>query len=221
LILEGIRMVRAGGIPVTTRTTVQRANYREIPQIIEAAKSVDVTAISFLTVDVSNPFAFGNRDLSDRFQTDIPLIATMGADAPIEHGPPASALTADDVTELAQILDSVEARFADDFASGRIAESPVKLRRMVSYFGAILHQDQFPQVRCNAPHLTTIIEVDGSLRPCYFLPRMGKVNGTPLRHAINSPDALELRRAYRAGERTECQSCVCPLYKGGRSLLRI
>ena len=114
-----------------------------------------------------------------------------------------------------------KSRFADDFASGRIAESPAKLRRMVSYFGAILSQGEFPRVRCNAPHLSTIIEVDGSLRPCYFLPRMGKVNGTPLRKAINAPDALELRRAYRAGERAECQSCVCPLYKGGRSLLRM
>ena len=216
LILEGIRLVRAGGLPVTTRTTVQHANYREIPQIIEAAKSADVTSISFLTVDVSNPFAFG-----ERFQTDIPLIATMGADAPIEHGPPASALTADDLTELAQVLDEVEARFATDFATNRIAESPAKLRRMVSYFGAILAKDQFPRVRCNAPHLSTIIEVDGSLRPCYFLPRMGKVNGIPLHDAINTAEALELRRAYRAGERAECRSCVCPLYKGGRSLLRM
>ncbi len=221
LILEGIRLVRAGRIPVTTRTTVQRANYREIPQIIEAAKSADVTSISFLTVDVSNPFAFGERFQSADFRGDIPLIATLGTEAPPEHGPPASALTADDVIELAQILDGVEARFADDFASGRIAESPAKLRRMVNYFGAILSQQAFPHVRCNAPHLSTIIEVDGSLRPCYFLPRMGKVNGTPLHEAINVPAALELRRAYRAGERAECQSCVCPLYKGGRSLLRM
>src|SRR5215207_7931230 len=35
LVLEGIRAARAGGIRVTTRTTVQGANYREIPQIIE------------------------------------------------------------------------------------------------------------------------------------------------------------------------------------------
>jgi MoaA/NifB/PqqE/SkfB family radical SAM enzyme len=221
LILEGIRLVRAGGLPVTTRTTVQRANYREIPQIIEAAKSADVTSISFLTVDVSNPFAFGERFPGADFRADIPLIATMGADAPIEHGPPASALMPEDVTELTRILDQVESQFADDFASGRIAESPAKLRRMVSYFGAILEQGEFPRVRCNAPHLSTIIEVDGSLRPCYFLPRMGKVNGTPLRQAVNAPDALELRRAYRAGERAECQSCVCPLYKGTRSLLRM
>jgi radical SAM protein with 4Fe4S-binding SPASM domain len=220
LILDGIRRVRAGGIPVTTRTTVQRANFREIPQIIAAAKSADVSHVSFLTVDVSNPFAFGSRSVSG-FQADPTLIATMGEGAPAEHGPPASALAADDLPELARVLDTVEAHFPDDFASGRIAESPAKLRRMVAYFGAILGQNEYPYVRCNAPHLSAVVEVDGSLRPCYFLPTMGKLKAEPLREAVNTPEALELRRAYRAGERRECVSCVCPLYKGGRSLVKL
>ncbi len=210
LILDGIRLVRAGGIPVTTRTTVQRANFREIPQIIEAAKSADVNHISFLTVDVSNPFAFGSRSS---------LIAAMSI--PVEHQPPASALTKDDLPDFTRILHEIEINFSDDFASHRIAESPAKLRRMLAYFGAILEQDEFPSVRCNAPHLSAIIEVDGSLRPCYFLPTMGKVNGVPLREAINAPEALDLRRAYRQGERVECKSCVCPLHKGVRSLVRM
>jgi MoaA/NifB/PqqE/SkfB family radical SAM enzyme len=231
LLLDGVRAVRAGGVPVITRTTVQRANYGEIPHIIEAAKAADVNRISFLTVDVSNPFAFGPRFAADEA---LPLIASMGSPAPAEHGPPASALTSDDVRQLGRVLDDVETRFADDFASGRIAESPAKLRRMVNYFGAILGEDEFPYVRCNAPHLSAVIEVDGSLRPCYFLPTMGKVggenhhpmgNGVGARHALplhdvlNSPEALALRRAYRAGERAECHRCVCPLYKGPRALL--
>lgn len=214
LILDGIRMVRAGGLPVTTRTTVQRANFREIPQVIEAAKAADVNTISFLTVDVSNPFAFGNR-----FRADVSLIAS--ASAPVEHQPPASALAADDLPELAQVLDAVEARFAADFASGRIAESPEKLRRMVGYFGAVAGEGDYPPVRCNAPHLSAVIEVDGSLRPCYFLPIMGKLNGAPLRAAINTPEALDLRHAYRQGARAECRTCVCPLHKGARALLRM
>jgi MoaA/NifB/PqqE/SkfB family radical SAM enzyme len=219
LVLEGIRAVRAGGLPVTTRTTVQRANYVEIPQIIEVAKAADVNTISFLTVDVSNPFAFGPR-----FEHDaaLPLIATNGAGAPAEHGPPAAALTQSDLDRLRQVLDEVEVRFADDFASGRIAEPPAKLRQMIGYFGALLGNGESVPVRCNAPHLSAVIEVDGTLRPCYFLPGAGRVAGaSPLREAINTPDALELRRQYRSGQRPECQRCVCPLYKGPRALLRM
>lgn len=206
LVMEGIRAVRAGGLPVTTRTTLQRANFRELPQIIEAAKAADVNTISFLTVDVSNPFAFGARF--------IPL-------APVEHTPPLTALTREDADEFSRILDEVERAYADDFASHRIAESPDKLRKMVSYFKALHGDAAYPPVRCNAPHLSAVIEVDGSLRPCYFLPTMAKLSESPLTDAINSETALDLRRAYRQGERTECERCVCPLYKGGRALMRL
>lgn len=221
LVLDGIRAVRAAGLPVTTRTTVQQANYREIPLIIDAAKAADVNHISFLTVDVSNPFAFGPRFTAD---TDLPLVAGMGSPAPPEHGPPASALTSEDLPELRRVLDEVETRFTDDFASGRMAESPEKLRRMVDYFGAILGQADYPPVRCNAPHISTVIEVDGKLRPCYFLPSFGRVNPAnqaSLRDTINNHDAVALRRAYRSGERAECERCVCPLHKGHRALLSL
>jgi MoaA/NifB/PqqE/SkfB family radical SAM enzyme len=227
LIMDGIREVRAGGLPVATRTTVQRANYHEIPQIIEAAKAADVNRISFLTVDVSSVYAFGPR-----FAHDPALaIAGMGPGAPPEHGPMATALSPDDVRELSHVLDEVEARFAGDFASGRISESPAKLRRMVDYFSAIHGQGEFPRVRCNSPHISTVIEVDGRLRPCYFLPAYGKLAAAnspseagveqSLKEAINVKEALALRHAYRSGQRPECERCVCPLYKGPRALLRM
>jgi MoaA/NifB/PqqE/SkfB family radical SAM enzyme len=217
LVLEGIALVRAGGLPVTTRTTVQRANYRELPAIIAAAKALDVSSISFLTVDVSNPFAFGPRFSGG---AGLPLVASSGLGAPAEHGPPASALERADLEIFAAVLDQIERDHAEDFASGRLAEPPAKLRRMVNYFRAVLNEAPFPRVRCNAPHHSAVVEVDGTLRPCYFLPSMGRVNGRmPLAQALNSDAALALRRAYRAGERPECTCCVCPLYKGPRALL--
>lgn len=225
LIMDGIRALRAKGMPVSTRTTVQRANFREIPQIIEAAKAVDVNRVSFLTVDVSNEYAFGPRFAAD---PALQLVASMGPGAPPEHGPAASALTPDDVVELARVIEDVTTRFADDFESGLMSESPDKLRRMVGYFGAINHEDQFPRPRCNSPHISTVIEVDGTLRPCYFLPGYGKLktsdkgdDALSLKEAINLPAAQALRKAYRSGQRAECERCVCPLYKGPRSLLRL
>ncbi len=220
LLRDGSRAVRAGGVPVSLRTTIQRANFREIPQIIEVAKAVDVNRVSFLTVDVSNQYAFGSR-FQNQVAEVIPFIASAGPGAPPEHGPSASALTSDDVAELSRVLDDVEARFADDFASGLMSESPGKLRRMVDYFAAINGDRDFARPRCNSPHISTVIEVDGTLRPCYFLPEYGKLNGVKLADAINTPAAQALRRAYRTGERAECVRCVCPLYKGPRALLQM
>jgi len=215
LVLDGMRAASAAGVRVTTRTTVQRANYHELAQIIEAAKAAGAVSISFLPVDVSNPFAFGPR-----FEgTTLPLVASLGPDAPAEHGPPAAALTSDDIVALERVLDEVESRFAADFASRRLAESPAKLRWLPAYFRAVLGQGDFPHVRCNAPHTSAIIEVDGRLRPCYFLPSWGRLNGRPLAEAVNDVPALALRDAYRHGQREECGRCVCPLYKGPRALL--
>jgi MoaA/NifB/PqqE/SkfB family radical SAM enzyme len=225
LILDGIRAVRDGSIPVATRTTIQRANYREMPQIIRAAKAAGVNRVSFLTVDISNVYAFGPRFAAETAVSSqtIPMtaIANMGAGAPPEHGPLATALTPDDVREFQTVLDSVEREFADDFTSGLISESPEKLRRMTAYFAALHGEADFPRPRCNSPHISTVIEVDGTLRPCYFLPSYGKlqVGKNPLHKVINVPAAQALRQAYRTGARPECERCVCPLYKGPRALV--
>jgi MoaA/NifB/PqqE/SkfB family radical SAM enzyme len=217
LVLEGIQAVRNGGVSVTARTTIQRANFREMPLIIDAAKRAGANLISFLTIDVSNPYAFGPR-FADGMA--IPVIN--------EHEPPASALTAQDTRELAAILDDVERAYAADFANGLIAETPAKLRRMIGYFDNLRGEADYAPPRCNAPHISAVIEVDGDIRPCYFLPATGKLKqradsemerGSPLKHALNSSEALALRHAYRTGQRAECARCVCPLHKGARSLL--
>jgi MoaA/NifB/PqqE/SkfB family radical SAM enzyme len=205
LVLEGVRAVRAGGVPVTTRTVVQRANYAEMPLIVRAAKAADASSISFLTVDTDNPYAFGSRDLA------LPM-----------HDAHTPALLHEDIPRLQATLDALERDFAADFASRRMAESPAKLRRMVGYFRALLGEADYPPVRCNAPHTSIVVQVDGSLRPCYFLPLAGETHVSakqPLAHLLNSPEALALRRAYRTGQRSECNGCVCPLYKGARALL--
>ena len=206
LVLEGIRLAKDAGLHVTTRTTIQRENFREMPQIIESALSAGADSVSFLAVDVSNPFAFG-----ERFTDAIPLTDMT------------QALSMDEVAELDTILTQLELDYADEFAEGRIAESPEKLRRiLLHYFAALVGDTTFPRPRCNAPHFSTVIEVDGSLRPCYFLPTYGSLReGHKLDKIINNDEAVALRAAYANGEREECARCVCPLYKGARSLLRM
>lgn len=228
-VIDGIKTLRRAGATVSTRTTVQRANFREIPEIIRVAKAADVNQISFLTVDVSSPFAFGPR-----FASAIPLDeAPLEVVPRLDHHAP-SALTVEDCAELDLILNEVERTFAVDFAAGRMAESPAKLRRMSAYFRALIGQYEadphvrevaaFPPVRCNAPQTTVVVEVDGRIRPCYFLPTMGRVrlsDNTRLTEAMNSDEALSLRREQRRGLRAECGRCVCPLYKGPRALLAL
>lgn len=210
LVLDGIRLARQNGLPVTTRTTIQRANFREMPTIIDLALNLDVNAASFLAVDVSSEQAFGPRSLTSDLS---------------ERG----ALNHEEWDELAEILDVLENEYAALFAAGRIAESPAKLRHsLLDYFGALLGRSTFSAPRCNAPHTSVVVEVDGRLRPCYFLPAFEHLRptghlaeGQTLARALNGTTARALRQAYRRGQRAECERCVCPLYKGPRALLRM
>lgn len=217
LILDGIRAVRAHGIPVVIRTTIQRANFRELPKIIETAKEVGANRISFLTVDVSNQYAFGQRFAPESLTYDSQELLPMYGGHEAE-----TSLDAHEARELSEVLEYIISNYAQDFETGLIAESPAKLRAMVRYFLALNHSSSFPRQRCNSPHISTVIEVDGTLRPCYFLPAYGRMSvGQKLSDAINVSIGRDLRKAYRSGQRTECERCVCPLYKGPRALLRM
>ncbi len=132
------------------------------------------------------------------------------------HSP---ALQADDLPVFAALLDALEGTHAAEFAAGQIAESPAKLRRLWDYFAAPFGLASFAPPRCNAPHLSLVVEVDGRIRPCYFLPTGGDLRQTPLSAALNNPALVALRSAYRRGQRPECTRCVCPLHRGARALI--
>lgn len=196
LIEHGTRAL-IGKLPITFRTTVQRMNYREIPAMIRLTRSWQATHHSFLAVDVTTHAAFARQGDFDQSLT----------------------LAQDDLEVFDRVLDEVDVEFVSEFESGYIAESPQKLRRLRQYFGGVNDIESYPDVRCNAPRFSTVIETDGSLRPCYFLPSWGKLDDIPLREALNMPEALHLRRAQRLGQREECGHCVCSAYKGARALV--
>ena len=149
--------------------------------------------VSFLAADVSNPHAFG-RNVPDGFAGDI-------------------ALHADDLPALDAMLDIMERDHAEDFRSGFIAESPQKLRRIAGYYAAICGRGAFPEVKCNAPEFSAVIEAGGQLRPCFFIPGPGSNAGDDLPRALNEPAMMSVRSDIRAGQRAECASCVCSMWR--------
>ena len=196
-VTAGVRAAVAAGAKVTLRCTVQRANYAELPALVDLGLALGVQQVSFLAVDVSTHVAFARA--ADYDQT--------------------MALRPDDLPRFAAVLTELERTHAADFASGFIAERPAKLRRLHQYFAALLGQSAFPPVACNAPRFSAVIGADGHLQPCYFIPGTGKLNGAPLAEALNTPEAVTLRRAIRQGERAECERCVCALHRGPHQLL--
>lgn len=192
-VCAGVRAAAAHGVPVGFRVTLQRANYRELPRFVELAHECNARQISFLAVDVANPHAFARKD---------PRALHL-------------ALQAEDLDPLQQLLQQLEHDHAADFRSGFIAESPQKLRRLHQYFAAVLGRAPYPAVRCNAPEVSAVVDAHGQLHPCFFIagPTQAAALTSGLDAALNSAPMTALRAQIRAGQRPECATCVCPLWR--------
>ncbi len=59
------------------------------------------------------------------------------------------------------------------------------------------------------------MEVDGSVRPCFFHKRIGSARTHTLDQVLNGYEASTFRANLDVGENPICQRCVCSLnYKG-------
>ena len=190
-VCEGIRAVADEGTPVNVRVTLQRANYRELPDFIGLTRRLGARQVSFLAVDVANPHAFGR---TDDFRADLTL-------------------RPEDLPVLDQILESMEQAHAPEFRSGFIAESPGKLRRIRQYFAAVQGGAAYPPVRCNAPEFSAVVDAKGSVHPCFFISGPSKLSSASLDGALNGEAMRSLREAIRGGERAECATCVCSMWR--------
>jgi MoaA/NifB/PqqE/SkfB family radical SAM enzyme len=194
---RGVARLRrlAPSVPITARTTLHRLNFRELPRLIEHARAMSLDGISFLAADVSSR-AFGRDG---------------------HHGvAPELALTADDVADFSDVIESTIAERADDFASQFVAESPDKLRRLPQYYAALSGYGRFPAVACNAPQVSVVIEADGTVRPCFFHRALGSIRQEPLA-AIVREHLASFRREWTVGANPTCAKCVCAIQTTWRS----
>jgi radical SAM protein with 4Fe4S-binding SPASM domain len=108
----------------------------------------------------------------------------------------------------------MESDYADAFRSGFIAESPRRLRHIHQYFSAVCGAAAFPPVRCNAPEFSAVIGAQGRVSPCFFIAGPADATGREdLETVLNSDSMLGLRQDIRRGARSECQRCVCSLWR--------
>jgi Fe-coproporphyrin III synthase len=206
MVSRGIARLRARAprLPVTARATLHRANFRELPRLIEHAKAIGLDGISFLAADVSSS-AFGRSPAEG--------IARPSTGAGRAVGTPSLALTPDEVAEFRAIVERTVAIYESDFESGFVAESPAKLRRLPQYYAALGGDGPFPPVRCNAPWVSVVLEADGAVRPCFFHPAVGNIRRTPLADLVTR-NLRAFRSTLDMASDPTCSRCVCSLNAG-------
>jgi len=191
---EGVQLLHAKNpnFRVTGRTVIHRLNFRQWPAIIDAALDMGLDQISFLPADVTSE-AFNRAEAWDE---------------PRQHQilPEESELP-----ELLQVLETVVRDHRSLFERRFIAEQPDKLRKIGSYYTASYGKNPFPYKKCNAPWVSTVVEADGTVRPCFFLPPLGNIHEQPLGDILNSAKAIAFRKGLDMDANDTCLKCVCYL----------
>ncbi len=171
---------------------VQRANHARLPQTIEAVQRLGVGQLSFLAADVS----------SSAFNRPTAWPAERRAEV---------ALSVDQVHALEASIGDARNRCAVVLESGFVAGGLAALQRIHAYYAALAGLGSLPQVRCNAPWVSAVVEADGGVRPCFFQPAYPRPDGGGLLDALNSSDAVAFRASLDVSRNETCQRCVCSL----------
>jgi Fe-coproporphyrin III synthase len=192
---RGVARLRAlaPDLPIVARATLHRANFRELPRLIDTAHEMGVDGISFLPADVTSR-AFGRERAPD---------------------PQPLALSREDVNAFEETVEHTIAAYRRDFISGFVAEAPDKLRRLPRYYAALAGDGPFPPVRCNAPWVSVVIEANGDVRPCFFHDPVGSIRRDSL-DAIVGTNLRSFRESFDVGGNPICRQCVCSLKTGWR-----
>lgn len=178
--------------PVSGRCVIQRLNFAVWPDIVAAARNLGLDRMSFLPADVS----------TTAFNRPNGWPAEQAAGVRLEP---------EELPRLKAVIDTLITGCAKDFSRGFIVESPAKIRRIYDYYAALCGLNGFPAVQCNAPWVSTVVEADGTVRPCFFHPPMGNIRRTPLPELLNAATAIRFRQTLDTEANPVCRKCVCSL----------
>jgi MoaA/NifB/PqqE/SkfB family radical SAM enzyme len=202
-IRDGIETIRGidSAFPIHGRSVIHKMNFQHWLQIVEAAKEIKLNSISFLPADVSS-HAFNREVLWNELRQHEIL--------PGEQ----------DLPVLYEVIERLVDVYRGEFESGFIVESPEKTWNIYSYYAAFYGRNLFPFKKCNAPWVSTVIEADGTVRPCFFHEAIGNIRENRLDDILNSNEAVEFRKRLDVDRNPTCVKCVCYLNLPAGAALR-
>ena len=177
---------------ITARCVIQKDNFEDFPNVVDSAKEIGLDQISFLTADVTTD-AFNRPDLWD--EQKIGEVK----------------LSRNELSKFYDVIESLIKTHSKDFEVHFIAESPDKIRRLYHYYASYYGMSKFPEMSCNAPWVSAVIEADGSVRPCFFHKTIGDIRENSLLEIINSENSISFRKNLDVKTNSICEKCVCYL----------
>lgn len=177
------------GFPIAARCTVQKLNCRHLRATACAAQSLGLRSVSFLAADTTST-AFNHPD--GWTEAERNAVRLSREDAPA-------------------LADEMEALVSEWDGTGFVLETPAKLRQIVRRLSVPLGLAEPAAPSCNAPWVSTVIETDGTVRPCFFHRPIGKVGAQSLSEVLNGPQAVAFRQNLDVATNPVCRRCVCSI----------
>lgn len=166
--------------------------HRDLADTVRTAQKLGIQRFSFIPADVTSG-AFNRAGGWDADRQEDLVISREA------------------LPELNAEPERVFTECADAFEGGMIQESPDHLRSYVGQYYAAFHGSAgYPGVACNLPWGSAVVEVDGTVRPCFFQPGYGNLHEAgSLDAVLNSPTAVKWRAELDVATNETCQRCVC------------
>jgi MoaA/NifB/PqqE/SkfB family radical SAM enzyme len=193
-IKEGVQYIKSKNrnYKITARTVIHKLNFHAWTSIIDSAKNMQLDQISFLPADVSS-HAFNREVLWNAAKQNEIL------------------LQKEDLPELKQTIELITKNYSGEIQNRFIAESSEKLKKIYDYYAAFYNLNPFPYKKCNAPWVSTVIEADGTVRPCFFHDAIGNIHEDSLDNILNSEKGMNFRESLDIDTNSICKKCVCYL----------
>lgn len=189
--IDAIKSLRPN-FPVSSRCVIHKMNFRNWRNIIDTAKKAKLDSISFLPADISS-HAFNREVLwSEPRQHEI-------------------VISKEELPELLDAVEEIIRLYQADFDNHFIVESPDKIRNIYYYYAAQHGLNDFPYKKCNAPWVSTVIEPDGAVRPCFFHDIIGNIHNNNLVDILNGETGISFRKNLDMDKNDTCKKCVCYL----------
>ncbi len=179
---------------VTGRTVLQKENFRDFANIVRTARNLGLDLISFLSADVSSK-AFNHAHGWE--ETQVRQVA----------------LTPKEAVEFEEILIRSFHELKWEYDNGFITEKPTRIMRLAQYYKAVGGAEKFPAVHCNAPWVSTVLESNGDILPCFFHKPYGNLKDG-FEQVINSRSSIDFRKNLDVHKDPVCKRCVCSIYLG-------
>jgi MoaA/NifB/PqqE/SkfB family radical SAM enzyme len=190
-VAEGVAALRAAApsLPVVARCVLHAGSIGAFLETIDAARGLGCHHVSFLPLDASSG-SFGARP--ELRQALVPS------------------------REQVERFEGAVARLEREggFADGFVSEGPAKLLRLARHIRASRGERSFERPPCDAPWWSSVVDADGSLRPCFFHAPVGDVRAGLA--AVRQGDGYRRALAAIRADNETCDRCVCAKRRGAR-----